>query len=40
MIVAQIQLENAYRFEDPKEQAEAVKNLVIAVQEKRNAEAH
>lgn len=40
LLMAQIQLETAYIREDPKEQAEAVKNLVVAVQEKRNAEAH
>ena len=40
LLMAQIQLETAYRYEDPKAKAEAVKNLVVAVQEKRNAEAH
>lgn len=39
LLMAQIQLETAFKFEDPKEQAEAVKNLVVAVQEKRNAAA-
>ncbi len=40
LLMAQIQLETAFKFEAPKEKAEAVKNLVVAVQEKRNAEAH
>ena len=39
MLMSQIQFETAFIHEDPKEQAEAVKNLVVAVQEKRNAEA-